>query len=1149
MNKYYSALKKLFFNYPGVILLLIVIISAVNYKPNSFLTGWDNIHSEFDFSLNIKRSLFAVWQEYQGLGLLGGMGHASDLIRQIFLWTASLLLPLSALRYFFQFAMLFMGALGAYFLIKILFPLSIKGNIKKAASFTGALFYLLNLATLQMFYVPFEPFSIHFGFLPWLFYSFMRFIKYRDKKSLFILFILNLLATPQGVVATLFLVYIMALSLLSIAIFIINRQTLKYILIAYMAIFAINAFWLLPNTYYAIKKSQVTIESKINQMSTEENFLRNKKYGNLADTILLKGFWFDNVSATTQGVKFNMLAQWDNYISQIWVKIAGYIIFAISITGAVISVKKKLKSFIIFIPLQIFSFSIIANDTYILSFISTLFYKIPLFSQIFRFPFTKLSILYVLSSSVFFALACYCAIDYIKKKSFKIYAYSAFILLPLIVMIPLFQGKLFYEKNKIKIPSQYFELMKYFKTVDRTERIANFPQYQYWGWSLYSWGYSGSGILWYGTEQPIMDRAFDVWSKENENYYYEISYALYKQDANLFNSVLNKYQINRLLIDKSIINPPAPKALFFNQLETMIRQVKSISKDRSFGTIDLYKVQLQNKPKNNVFMTADDLPKVNQYDWGNKDQAYADNGNYISSTDFNTNKIYPFSSLFSLKKAKNQFTVSEDKNYLSVQTSFKSDQTRSMLVMPSLLQAEKTVPVKVYTSQDANGDRMVNLQLQSPQIIINNRSLNNRVTDIPIFRIPQNVNTYPLSLNINGIVTINIDDRNEIFPPTFLVTSADNVFTLYDKTNSTSVNTEISRKTLQELDIFKTQSIPLNDLNKSNTITIKVPKIKDNYLGYITNPNQFNIDSDCYAGKSAVYPKLNSSVMVSENKILMTNKDSTSCASYYYANLYTNQGYLLSISGKHYSGRQLRFWLMDEDEKYISIDLILQNDKLGIYDEKIIVPSMQDYGRSYSIHFDNNSIGRQQTKNEINKFSIYPIPYSYLTSLLINSKTNYINNNSSESAATLSFSVDHSNPSLYYLKIITQFNSSTIVLSQSYDDQWKAYQVDNSKSKFITLLQSAFPFLFGKQLGTHVMVNNWENGWVINNDQSNGAKNIVIIYLPQYLEYLGFFLLLICIDFLFDPTKKMRYSIRKALRRRRDHEKDSNFESTEKSAK
>ena len=82
-----------------IILLVVIVLGVINHKSGTILTGWDNLHPEFALDVNIKRSLFAVWQEYQGLGLLGGMGHASDLVRQVILLLLSTVIPMELIRY------------------------------------------------------------------------------------------------------------------------------------------------------------------------------------------------------------------------------------------------------------------------------------------------------------------------------------------------------------------------------------------------------------------------------------------------------------------------------------------------------------------------------------------------------------------------------------------------------------------------------------------------------------------------------------------------------------------------------------------------------------------------------------------------------------------------------------------------------------------------------------------------------------------------------------------------------------------------------------------------------------------------------------------------------------------------------------------
>ena len=94
----------------------------------------------------------------------------------------------------------------------------------------------------------------------------------------------------------------------------------------------------------------------------------------------------------------------------------------------------------------------------------------------------------------------------------------------------------------------------------------------------------------------------------------------------------------------------------------------------------------------------------------------------------------------------------------------------------------------------------------------------------------------------------------------------------------------------------------------------------------------------------------------------------------------------------------------------------------------------------------------------------------------------------------------------------------TLYLSQSYHQGWKAYISETCNMERITcktrnILNTSFPFIFGKEIKEHVLVNNWANGWKLDNfhlKKSPSVFNnldIIIIFLPQYLEFLGFLMM------------------------------------------
>ena len=142
-----------------------------------------------------------------------------------------------------------------------------------------------------------------------------------------------------------------------------------------------------------------------------------------------------------------------------------------------------------------------------------------------------------------------------------------------------------------------------------------------------------------------------------------------------------------------------------------------------------------------------------------------------------------------------------------------------------------------------------------------------------------------------------------------------------------------------------------------------------------------------------------------------------------------------------------------------------------------------------------------------------PIPYNFLTSISLENGNKQV-----KPGFYSNFKVLHPNESLYVVKNMPN-EAKTLILSQSYNSGWKAYQVPKTGP-----LEVVLPFFFGTELKEHVLVNNWENGWVglsasegdrLRAERDNGGTNnmkqqtIIIVYLPQYLQYLGFVLLII----------------------------------------
>jgi len=155
---------RIYRSWPIAVLLLVSFILVFNnYTPGTFLSGWDTLHPEFNFGLNFKRQIFGVFREEQGLGAVAAHSHMADLPRTTILYLFHFILPIDLLRYSYIFLNLIIGPIGMFlFLNRVVIK-------NKIGSFLGALFYLLNLGTMQQFIVPFEMFTAQYVVLPWLF--------------------------------------------------------------------------------------------------------------------------------------------------------------------------------------------------------------------------------------------------------------------------------------------------------------------------------------------------------------------------------------------------------------------------------------------------------------------------------------------------------------------------------------------------------------------------------------------------------------------------------------------------------------------------------------------------------------------------------------------------------------------------------------------------------------------------------------------------------------------------------------------------------------------------------------------------------------------------------------------------------------------
>jgi len=953
----------------GIIFLLEGILFNANFTQGTWLVGWDNMMPEFDFTLNFKRAFFSVWQEYRGLGLMDGMSHAANLVHYSIMYLLSFMFPTNILRYIYVFGTHVIGGIGMYILISQYVLCDTKHKSHQIIALIGALFYQYCFATIQTYYLPFEVFITHFAFFPWLIYSALRLLQNVNRKNIAIFSLVSFLATTQAHVPTVFIVYEGTLGFLLLTNLLQTRfRSVKTVFLIVILTITTNAFWGLPFAYGTLSQAKAITISKNNQTSTEDTYEKNHIFGDVSNTALMRSFaltynQYDHVQHRTT----LMMEPWINAINNPWVTTAQWILFGLTIVGILGSIITKQKKLYPFVILYLLIFSIIGNDIPILRIIPELLRTyVPLFADVFRFVFTKFFVIYALLSSLFFSYGVYIILSFIKSKYLNIIITLVIVSILGITTYPSFTGNFIHKNLRVIIPDEYFKTFAYFQEQDPNKRILILPAPWFWAWTQYQWGTIGSGFIWFGIPQALVDRAFDPWSPKNENLYWELSQITYQGDAEQFNKLLDKYDISYIVFDDQIMHPVNDKALYVDSLFSMISKVSST--ETKFGRISIFSVN-NSSHSSGVSLTGQ-LPNVGPiYTWNDRDQAYYDIGNYMTDSSKAYNILYPFRSLFTGRTQDEiAFTVSQNDTQLT------------------LASKETTIPTKSIT-----------------------------------------------------------------FDKTIV----------YDSTLSGILEKPIQRCDAKTDGSIKTQN---------------------------------NVDGS----------------------IIVSTVNATACIDVYLPDISQRDGYLLQIDTKNNQGKPVYVSITNKDTKRTFLETELPK-YTQLNSSYLVIPPMNEYGMGYSINLNTISLGRDKSINTISRIVVYQIPYEEMVRSTDTSNSLNMLNVPEE---MLNF--EHPNPAFYKVAVQQNLNTAeeTLILNQAYYSGWRAYEIINQNSEAQRWISEMFPYIFGKEIKNHVLVNNWENGWILDTSHTSNSNNqtIVLFFLPQLLQYIGFALL--PIPFLFLLKKR-----------------------------
>lgn len=955
------------------LIAIVGILFQTNYVHGTFLSGWDSMQTELSPFLAVKRAFFSVWQEYQSFGLLAGMAHGADFVRALFVSFLTMIMPISMVRYTFHFLMIGLGALGMFQLIS---DSKEDSTEPPTFAFLGALLYILNYGIIQLISVPWEAFSVHIAFLPWLVWSFIRYVRLGTLRSLLVLFALNVLATPQAYVQTLFVVYVLALGVVSLSL-IRGRSHVKRIFVSMVAIVCINAFWLLPQVYFvATGGPQGVKQAKINQLSTEDVLFDNRSFGGIDNFIRFEGFYTGIEGAD----KIPLFAPWIEHFKNPFVIILQYVLFAIIVIGMLHTSKYRG----IFGGLFVLSACALLTRVVGIDLLNEFVRTWPLVGEIFRSPFTKFITLYALSASYFFAHGVRQVVPQRIRPSATI---PIILTLALVMMsFPAFEGHYINRDMRVTIPQDYHDTIEHFRTVDKNKRIALMPDYTFWGWFFTDWGYNGSGFLWYGIEQPIVSRTFDVWSTSSEAYFWDMKAALEAEDVQAMEHVLEKYAIDYIIVDHSL-RPVSSgdKAL---QKDRLAEMLKSSGRIRQFGAgkiLSLYIFERNSAAQDFVSLSGP-LQSVGP------------------------DVTYPVGSLFT-----EPYSVEEH---------------------PDIYFPFRNLTRQTRITEDQ----------WALQEFENSFMLIGRIPTFPdLYQLDAPYDVAPVELFVGG------EPRQFSTPFTYAL----------DKVAGT-ISVTIPKALLQKIEPGKANvyDCTRSTVRRSDT---------DTRIAYVDG-----------------------SIRVS------SSTGATPCLGYDFPELNQRFGYLVSLKTRNLEGRRPFIALTDKTKDQPMIE-----DRLNADNEFFMLPPHFQYGQGYVLTLQNNSYVGTPSTNLIDSVEAYLFPIEQVRNIRF---VKLEGANVADSVRQQFSAPAQVNKRAYHAYTIDLSAQDValneyLVLHQAYHAGWKAFWVPTDP------ISLYIPFIAGEPVDSydHVKINDWEQGWKIpTRCAKDGGCRMVLIFWPQYLQWLGF---------------------------------------------
>ena len=544
-----------------LLILLLVVVCFVSFRSGKFLLSNDNYSPELNPILSISRYIESpAWRGYRVLGVPSDSEQA-DLFRSILFFVTR---PFTSSEAAGQVYYLFCLVVGTISMAVLVSSFVRDSKIRKyyqiAYLFSGVV-YMTTLWTMWLFYQVMAPYISNFAFFPLLLLTMYKYMKNPSLENIFFVFLSSLMFSAVSVIATLFIVDAIVIGLFLIVIGLSLKRTFWSVvgrISKALGIFIITQlFWILPFIHYTITNSQNVLDSYVNKTITTSTIDLESA---METPMNAARFYNRNLFEMDENrYVFPMGYEFESYD---FYKVIGFLPAFLSVLAIFFAILKKHKKLFFWGLLVFGSWFLIKVINPPFESLFVFFQEhIPFFKQVFRWPFSKLGQIYLVSLTVLSTFGLIYLISFLAsffkkgkgRNVFKFVLFTFFLLLPLIYSEYIFRGDIFSNRSLVEYPDDYARLNEYINKNNIMGRIYYAPPSNNNYFRKNDWGFWGSQFISYAIPNPMMDLSSAIGSNLSEQAMLDLSNVYRAGDKEKFNQLLKKYEVEYILFDKSLI--------------------------------------------------------------------------------------------------------------------------------------------------------------------------------------------------------------------------------------------------------------------------------------------------------------------------------------------------------------------------------------------------------------------------------------------------------------------------------------------------------------------------------------------------------------------------------------------------------------------